>query len=82
MSENAERVRFDRGKSVAAPHLVVETNMKPLRKITGYAVNEYGITVEVLECGHTQLIKKDMYGSETNAIRRRCHKCKVDGKAI
>lgn len=52
------------------------TNLYPLRKVVGYVPHpEYpAVTLEELECGHTQHIKQDMVG-ETNAERRRCGKC-------
>lgn len=51
----------------------------PLRRIVRYEdrVPEGGytsLTYEVLECGHAQLPKVDVYG-ETIAVRRRCKKC-------
>lgn len=49
----------------------------PLRKITGYenipVLGGY-LQYEILECGHKQSVKTDIYG-ETNANRRRCRKC-------
>ena len=39
-----------------------------------YTGPEVTVTYEVLECGHKQLIKQDIYG-ETVAVRRRCAKC-------
>lgn len=55
--------------------------MNPLRNIVK-RINEerisggtvYTVEIEVLECGHEQLRKQDMYGY-TNAYRRRCKKC-------
>lgn len=32
------------------------------------------LLAEILECGHTQFPKRDIYG-ETNAVRRRCRQC-------
>jgi hypothetical protein len=32
--------------------------------------------VELYECGHYRFPKQDIYG-ETNANRRRCHKCSL-----
>ena len=52
-----------------------KTGRGPLRKVTGYAINEYGGTVEVLECGHQQYPRQDRSG-ETNAYRRRCWRCR------
>lgn len=46
----------------------------PLRKIVSEYTDHLNRTIEVLECGHEQARKSDMYGL-TNAYRRRCHKC-------
>lgn len=50
----------------------------PLRKIVGYKkiAPASSVWVEVLECGHVQVPKTDIYG-ETNAIRRRCRRCEL-----
>lgn len=55
----------------------------PLRKIVGYYPNkDYPqLLDEVLECGHTQRPVTDMYGVETEPVRRRCNKCR-DGKPV
>lgn len=46
----------------------------PLRKII--ATEYKGDTpFETLECGHTLMAKRDLMGF-TNAVRRRCRKCK------
>lgn len=46
----------------------------PLRKIV--SVEYKGQTpYETLECGHTNMAKRDLMGF-TNATRRRCRKCK------
>jgi hypothetical protein len=58
-------------------------NVDPLRKIIGYRQVDVSLTPgmpmflqhEVYECGHTALAKHDIYG-ETNAVRRRCRKCR------
>jgi len=47
----------------------------PLRKIVGSEYLPGGRTWETLECGHQQLARRDLMG-ETNAVRRRCPKCK------
>jgi hypothetical protein len=50
----------------------------PLRKIL--ATEFKGETpFELLECGHTQMAKRDIAGF-TNAYRRRCWKCKEEGR--
>ncbi len=48
----------------------------PLRRVVGHAPHpEYpSVLQEVLECGHQQNPRTDIYG-ETNAARRRCRKC-------
>lgn len=48
----------------------------PLRKIVS---TEYkgDAPFETLECGHTIMAKRDLMGF-TNAIRRRCWKCKQE----
>lgn len=48
----------------------------PLRKIISV---EYkgGTPFETLECGHTIIAKQDLMGF-TNAVRRRCRKCKEE----
>jgi len=46
----------------------------PLRWIVGEKNDEYGRIVEILECGHEQPRKEDIYGP-TNALRRRCRRC-------
>lgn len=46
----------------------------PLRKIVGTCWVG-GARMEALECGHLQMPKCDLMG-ETNAVRRRCHRCK------
>lgn len=50
---------------------------RPLKKIIGYIPDKdfETILLEVLECGHTKVIRTDMYGEETEAVRRRCRKC-------
>lgn len=49
----------------------------PLKYIVAYERHPIFTTiwVEVLECGHKQAVKTDIYG-ETNAVRRRCRKCR------
>jgi hypothetical protein len=49
----------------------------PLRKIVAEGVNEHGVQTETLECGHTIRRKRDLMGF-TNAVRRRCWKCKKE----
>jgi hypothetical protein len=49
----------------------------PLRKIVSEGVNEWGGQTETLECGHIILRKHDLMGP-TNAVRRRCRKCKKE----
>ena len=49
----------------------------PLRRIVSEGVNEHGGQTETLECGHTILRKHDLMGP-TNAVRRRCRKCKKE----
>jgi hypothetical protein len=60
----------------------------PLRKVVAEVPRyhdspEYGrIDVgidEVLECGHRQRRKEDIYGP-TNAYRRRCQQCRREGR--
>jgi len=46
----------------------------PLRKIVDWHLDDLGRRIEVLECGHEQAQKQDIYGA-TNAERRRCRKC-------
>lgn len=49
--------------------------LAPLRRITDYFTPVTGgRMIEVLECGHQQSRKEDIYGP-TNAYRRRCHRC-------
>jgi hypothetical protein len=50
-------------------------NSGPLRKIIAEGVNGHGGQTETLECGHTIRRKHDLMGP-TNALRRRCRKCK------
>lgn len=52
----------------------------PLRMIIGtrdVVVTESGRTVpmEVLDCGHEQPVKQDIYG-DTHPVRRRCRRCR------
>lgn len=49
----------------------------PLRKIVAEGVNEHGVQTETLECGHVIRRKQDLMGP-TNAVRRRCPKCKKE----
>ena len=49
----------------------------PLRKIIAEGVNEHGGQTETLECGHTIRRKQDLM-DPTNAVRRRCWKCKKE----
>jgi hypothetical protein len=51
-----------------------DTVSLPLRKIVAEENDQYGRVVEVLECGHKQTQKEDIYGP-TNAYKRRCRKC-------
>lgn len=44
-------------------------------------VSETEIPYELLECGHIQLPKSDIYG-ETNAVRRRCRFCGSGAKTL
>lgn len=46
----------------------------PLRKIVGICWVG-GVRMECYECGHIAMPKSDIIG-ETNASRRRCHRCK------
>jgi hypothetical protein len=64
-------------------HLVKETvPIQPLRRVLGETVEivtvsetfSYSRPLEVLECGHTQQVKTDLYG-EYRTSRRRCAKC-------
>lgn len=55
--------------------------VKPLKRVIGEIVQDksagtitWKATLEVLECGHLQIMKKDFYG-EYSAARRRCSKC-------
>ncbi len=51
------------------------TNTKyRLRKIVRYYTNYWGTIIEVLECGHEQAERQDIYGA-TNAYRRKCRNC-------
>lgn len=53
------------------------SNKGPLRKVVDREWLAGGDrSVETLECGHTQLAVCDLMG-ETNAVRRRCWKCKA-----
>jgi hypothetical protein len=52
----------------------------PLKKIVGHVKVGYA-TMEALECGHFQMPKQDLMG-ETNAVRRRCTKCKSGSPVI
>ncbi|MHB8089511.1 MAG: hypothetical protein ACYDH2_14820 [Anaerolineaceae bacterium] len=61
--------------------VIKNTTTNPLRKVLGNLVQTKSVgdytweaTMEVLECGHLQLTKKDIYG-EYWAARRRCLKC-------
>jgi hypothetical protein len=47
----------------------------PLKKIVGTCWVG-GARMEALECGHLQMPKRDLMG-ETNAVRRRCCRCKL-----
>lgn len=49
----------------------------PLRRIVAEGENEHGVQTETLECGHTIRRKRDLIGF-TNAVRRRCPKCKKE----
>ena len=59
-----------------------EPMLAPLRRVmkivkvpvTYSTGNTYEFVRELLECGHTQGIKQDIYGP-TNAYRRRCRQC-------
>jgi hypothetical protein len=59
-----------------------EKDRWPLRKVVGYQENEYGVTVEVLECGHT-MIAKDFPVDVTKLPRnrRRCRLCGKNSKS-
>lgn len=48
----------------------------PLRKIVSTCYTG-GAPLETLECGHEIMAKRDLMGF-TNAIRRRCRKCKQE----
>jgi hypothetical protein len=48
--------------------------LAPLRDIVGRSFDEFGIRLELLECGHEQRQKHDIFGP-TNACRRRCRQC-------
>ena len=50
------------------------TPLAPLRTIVDERNDEHGRIIEVLECGHEQPQKQDIYGP-TNASRRRCRRC-------
>jgi len=48
--------------------------LAPLRTIVDERNDGHGRIIEVLECGHEQPRKNDIYGP-TNALRRRCRRC-------
>ena len=50
--------------------------MAPLRKIVGTRGDFPLRPFEILECGHEQRQKTDIYGP-TNAYARRCRKCHI-----
>jgi hypothetical protein len=52
----------------------------PLRHIVGEGIDEHGVNIETLECGHVVRRRQDFIG-ETNAVRRRCRACLREGKA-
>lgn len=55
-------------------------HLYPLRKIEDHWTNpSNGLVFEVLECGHKQRVKSDIYG-ETHPVRRRCRRCFVDAE--
>lgn len=51
-------------------------NRNPLRTVLDHGVNEYGVLVEHLDCGHTIHVPQDIYG-HTNAEKRRCRLCGI-----
>jgi hypothetical protein len=54
---------------------LTKNQRQPLRKIVDTKPGPYaGALVEVLECGHEQRQKSDIYGP-TNAYARRCRQC-------
>lgn len=53
---------------------------RPLRVVVGSSY-ERGSRFEVLECGHVQIQKSDIYGP-TNAYRRRCLGCRLLARAV
>lgn len=68
------RDRYARGGGPRPRHNGAKSG--PLRKVVAESVNEHGAHTETLECGHVILRKKDLFGY-TNAVRRRCRKCKT-----
>lgn len=52
-------------------------DIQPLRLVIGFRRNPTfpELLQEVYECGHARSPKQDAYG-ETNALRRRCGKCR------
>lgn len=46
----------------------------PLRRVIETNMRDDGTLREVLECGHVQGVKRDIFGY-TSAARRRCRKC-------
>jgi hypothetical protein len=69
-SDKQKAAARENGKKGGAP---------PLRRIVDRHMNQYGATVEVLECGHEQREKQDIYGP-TNAYRRRCRQCAKEAR--
>lgn len=62
--------------------MTIADRTRPLRKIVRTVsrpgpLGYHSYIYEVLECGHEQRQKSDMYGP-TNAYRRRCGKCAVE----
>lgn len=51
-----------------------EVMSRPLRAVVSSYLNEHGVVIERLECGHEQHQKHDHMGP-TNAYRRRCRFC-------
>lgn len=47
----------------------------PLRKIVARDVNEAGVLIDVLGCGHILHERTDAYGPAPATARRRCWKC-------
>jgi hypothetical protein len=57
---------------------MTKKQLAPLRTIVNERNDEHGRIIEILECGHEQPQKQDIYGP-TNALRRRCRRCLREG---